>query len=103
MPTAMWTLVETYATVISACFFVIKPGYVKLFLEKLLARLEIKSCKKMGKPHFDSFSHLRVLELPLLRRNHAWKDTFLLGMRSGSVKLNWSKQYHAKIFDLCLI
>lgn len=59
MPTAIWTLVEAYSTVISACLIVIKPIYVKIFPEKLLARIDTSLLKKGGKRQLDSSSRVR--------------------------------------------
>lgn len=59
MPTAIWTLVEAYSTVISACLIVIKPVYVKIFPDKLLARFDMSLLKQKSKQQHDSSSRVR--------------------------------------------
>lgn len=59
VPTAIWTIIEAYATVISACLIVIKPVYVKLYPERLVSRLATNSRQTGSKPRFDSFSCLQ--------------------------------------------
>lgn len=59
VPTAIWTVIEAYTTVISACLIVIKPIYVKLYPEKLISRLETNPQQKKSKQHFDSSSRLQ--------------------------------------------
>lgn len=60
MPTATWTLIEAYVTVISSCLVVIKPVYVKLFPENLISSWQNRIAKRNGRStwRFDTFARL---------------------------------------------
>ena len=59
MPTAIWTLAEAYITVISVSLIVIKPVYVKIFPDKLLARFDTNFLKQKSKQQHDSSSRVQ--------------------------------------------
>ena len=67
VPTAIWTLIEAYVTVISACLIVIKPVFVKLFPENLLSSVQDKIAKRNGRStwRFDSFARLNNESRPV--------------------------------------